>query len=704
MKNRLITLFVLSFVVSPIVLPQYIIYKKDSLSMPEYRLEDVTIKPFRETQKLKELPASVSVVGFATLEKIQTNSLKDITAIVPNFYMPEYGSKLTSPVYIRGIGSRINSPSVGLYVDHSPYFEKSSYDFDLFEIDRIEVLRGPQGTLYGRNTLGGIINVFTKSPFKEQGTRIHLSGGNYGYFKANATQYLKLGRRAAFSISAGYNHRDGYFRNSYSDKSADKMDSFSGRVRSEIYITESLKAELVINYEKSDQAGYPYMIYHDTIPNPEVSYDSYSYYNRDLLSNSLILKYDLPALIINSTTSYHYFDDFQAIDQDFTPASLFFVTQDQVQNMFSQEFIVKPHFAERYSWVAGAFLFRQTLDKGVNLAYGEDGIIKYRLPGPTETLKNYDSPTSGAALFHQSTINDFIMPGMYLTAGIRLDYEKAVLEHEYFRTINGSTTLLSEFVSELDFFEVMPRLALGYSFNDKHNTYLTLSKGYKTGGFNSTFEREEDRSFMPEESWNYEAGIKSILFGNRLFGDFSLFYIDWRNQQIYQTVPSGQGSMLKNAGRSFSRGVELSLTALLPFKSEVSFSWGHTDARFVTNKVNATTDHSGNYIPYVPSSTIMGSLTKKFEFISGFINAASVSLNYNGTGKIYWDESNSTSQDYYGLLGGTIAVSIRNITVEAWGKNITNASYHAFRFSALGNSYIQAGRPFMAGFNLKIRI
>lgn len=704
MKIRYIILSFLLFLLSAELFPQYIIYRRDSISMPEYRLDDVTVRAPKETQMMSKIASSVSMIGSVTLERNQTNSLKDITAVVPNFYMPDYGSKLTSPVYIRGIGSRINSPSVGLYVDHAPYFEKSSFDFELFEIDRIEVLRGPQGTLYGRNTMGGIINVFTKSPFREQGTRVNLSAAGYGNYKANVTHYLKAGRRAAFSISAGYNHRDGFFRNLQTGQNSDNMSSWSGRIRSEIYVTESLKAEYVLNMEKSDQGGYPYMVYHDSLATPEVNYDSYSFYNRTMIANSLILKYDLPGVSINSTTSYHYFDDLQAIDQDFTPASLVFVTQDQRHHMVSQELIVKPHFAEKYSWVAGAFLFRQALDKGVDLAYGADGIARFRLPGPTSTLKTYDSPTSGAALFHQSTIKDIIISGLSLTAGIRLDYEKAVLDHEYFRTINGNTTLLAEFVSELDFFELMPRLSISYSPGDDHNVYLTVSKGYKTGGFNSTFEREEDRSFDPEVSWNYEAGIRSVLAGNRLYGDFSLFYIDWRNQQIYQTVPSGQGSMLKNAGRSVSKGVELSMTALLPFGSEANISYGLTDARFTSHKVSETVDHTGNYIPYVPASTFAGSINKSIDFKSRFINTMSMGVSYTGTGRIYWNEANSSKQDYYGLLGGRLALTRGDVTVELWGKNIGNASYHAFRFDALGNSYVQYGRPMLIGFDLKIRI
>jgi len=704
MKIKIFSLLILFILISVDSFSQYILYKRDSLSLLEYKLDEVTVRAVKETHKLREVPGSVSFLNSVSIERNQTNSLKDVTAFVPNLYMPDYGSKLTSPVYIRGIGSRINAPSVGLYVDNVPYFEKSSYDFDLFEIDRIEVLRGPQGTLYGRNTLGGIINVFTKSPFREQGTRMNLSGGTYGLFKVQATQYLKAGRRAAFSVGAGYTHRDGFFNNGYTGENADKLNSFSGRARAEVYITESLKAEYVLNYENSSQGGYPYMIYHDTISEPEVNYNSYSYYDRQLVSNSLLLRYELPNILINSTTSYQYSDDYQAIDQDFTPASLFFVTQKEIQNMFSQEFIVKPSHEGRYRWVSGAFLFKQVLDKEVKLTYGEDGVVRYRLPGPTETLKTYDSPTSGAAVFHQSTLNDFLLPGLYITAGIRFDYEKSTLDYEYYRTISDNTTLLSEFVSDLDFYEFLPRFAMGYTLNKNHNVYASVAKGYKTGGFNSTFEREEDRSFMPEQSWNYELGIKSVLFKNRLYGDLALFYIDWRNQQIYQTVPSGQGSMLKNAGRSVSKGVELSLTAILPYETELNFSYGLTDARFTDHHVNETTDYTGNYIPFVPASTLSGTLAKVFNFKNGFINNLAVSLNYTGTGKIYWNEVNDTYQDYYGLLNGSIALSRNNVTFEIWCKNLTNTTYHAFRFTALGNSYVQTGKPFWTGFNLKIRI
>lgn len=704
MRYKLYAVIALALLGSGDIFSQFILYRRDSVSIPEYRLDDVNVRATRETHKVRELPASVSMIGKVTLERQQAASLKDVTGLVPNFFMPEYGSKLTSPVYIRGIGSRINSPSVGLYVDNAPYFEKSSFDFDFFEIERVEVLRGPQGTLYGRNTMGGIINVYTRSPFREQGTRAGVSMGTYGHIRANVTSYFKPGRKAAFSLSGGVNHRDGFFVNSYTSEAADMMNSYSGRMRAEYYLTDALKAELVVNYENSRQGGYPYMVYHDTMSVTDVNYDSFSYYNRNMLANSLVLKYELPSVLVTSSTSWHYFNDFQAIDQDFTPASLFFVTQGQASHTLSNEIIVKPVREGRYRWVTGAFVFNQTMYRDVNLAYGDDGVVRYGLPGPASTLKTYDNPTSGAAVFHQSTLSGIFTEGLYLTAGMRLDYEKSGLGYEYFRTIMNNTTQLGEFVSDLKFFEVMPRFALGYSVNERQSFYLTASRGYKTGGFNSTFEREEDRTFMPESSWNYEAGFKVSSRSNRFHGDFSLFFIDWKNQQIYQTVPSGQGSMLKNAGRSVSRGAEASITGLLPLNTEYSFSYGLTEALFRDHKVNATTDYSGNRVPFVPATTIFAAVSKPIVLNRGFIERITFNLNYSGTGRIYWSESNSTYQPYYGTLGGFVSFSLDKVSLELWGKNLTNTSYHAFRFDALGNSYVQKGRPLWIGLNLKVTI
>ena len=136
--------------------------------------EVVVIASPKETGKLRNLPSAVSLISQKDMQNHHITSLKGVSALAPNFYMPDYGSRLTSAIYIRGIGSRINTPAVGMYVDNIPYVDKSAFDFNFYDIERIDILRGPQGTLYGRNTMGGLVKVHSKSPFSYQGTDLRL--------------------------------------------------------------------------------------------------------------------------------------------------------------------------------------------------------------------------------------------------------------------------------------------------------------------------------------------------------------------------------------------------------------------------------------------------------------------------------------------------------------------------------------------------
>ena len=153
-------------------------------------VEEITvIAAPKENRKLREQPAAVTLLSQQDMQNAQVNSIKNLTSVVPNMFIPDYGSRLTSAVYIRGIGSRINTPSVGLYVDNIPYIDKSAFDFSYADVERIDVLRGPQGTLYGRNAMGGLIKVHTKSPFSYQGTDFHVGAGTHNAYNTSLTHY-----------------------------------------------------------------------------------------------------------------------------------------------------------------------------------------------------------------------------------------------------------------------------------------------------------------------------------------------------------------------------------------------------------------------------------------------------------------------------------------------------------------------------------
>ena len=177
----------------------------DSLGNRIYNLNAITIisNP-KWDSKLFEFPGSISYLNTGNLDEMNIRSVKDISTVVPNLFIPDYGSKLISSAYIRGIGSRINSPAVGLYVNNVPYLDKSAFDFDFIDIASIEVLKGPQGTLYGRNTMAGLVNIKTLSPFENKiefrelqlmGSRRYYQPKTYRRFRILDKCPLPTGRR-----------------------------------------------------------------------------------------------------------------------------------------------------------------------------------------------------------------------------------------------------------------------------------------------------------------------------------------------------------------------------------------------------------------------------------------------------------------------------------------------------------------------------
>lgn len=662
--------------------------------MDSVALSEVVVHASRDNTKLRSIPNSVSIISSKQIESMGINSLTDITSTAANVFMPDYGSKLTSPIYIRGIGSRINAPSVGLYVDYVPYFEKAAFNFDFFDINRIEVLRGPQGTQYGRNTMGGIVNILTKSPWNYQGTDVSLQAATYGSYQMNIGHYAKTNDKFAYSLALNYRHNDGFFTNHYLNEKVDKLDSYGLRNRLIGQLSNRFSVENILSFEESTQGGYPYAVYNDTLQRPNnIAYDQFSSYTRFMLSDALILKYNARTFDLTSTTSYQFLDDNQSIDQDFSIDTVVFAVQIQKQNMVSQEITIKSKTGKRFNWLFGTYGFMQQFDNAVDVNSFKTKSL---------TMKKYDHIIRGGALFHQSTIKDFPVRNMNLTAGIRFDTETDRMGYKYDRVVQGKSSNLGDTIfNDLESLVVLPKIAVNYELGNI-NFYALTTRGYKTGGFNSSFElKEPNITFEPEFSWNYEAGAKSSLFNNNLFAEVSVFYIDWKNQQIYQTPPSGVGSRLKNAGHSVSKGLEASLNATPVRGFDFMATYGYTHATFLSNVLNANVNYNGNYIPYVPKHTL--AVQAKNTIViqqSDVLDKIIFNVLYKGTGGIYWNEQNSHKQDYYGLLDARVSFIRKNVQLDLWGMNLTETSYESFYFEALGKKFVQMGKPLQAGVKL----
>lgn len=664
----------------------------------EVQLDELIIEASRTEGKLTELPVSVTVLPKNFIENNEIPNLTEATAYVPNLVMLDYGSKLTTPIFIRGIGSRINAPSVGMYVDGVPYFEKGSFNFDFFDLQSVEVLRGPQGTLFGRNTMGGLINIKSLSPFDYQGTKIMVSGGNYGYLKVNFGHYQQLNDKLAFSLSGNYQHSNGMFENSFRKEKVDSLDSYSIRAKVQYLFSETLSLDFTHTMEQSTQGGYPYAKFNTTtwVSDP-INYNQVSGYERFLMSDALKLKYIQHNFELINTLSYQKLDDNQSIDQDFTSDSIYFVGQLQDLTTFTDELIVRSKGDRKYSWLFGAFGFLQQSDNIVDFSN------YYLSTGAVSKLfyqKNNRINTQGAAIFHQSIYK--ILPELTATAGIRIDSEKSELEYHYSGTRKGvALTEVDTLYPSISELVVLPKVALSYEFLGNNQLFASFSSGYKPGGYNSSFESIEQLSFESERSNNYEIGLKNSWLNNSVYSDISYFYTPIENQQIYRILPSGKGSYLENSGSSLNQGFEISMQNKKYKGFSGVVSYGYTHAQIKEYEKSATEVYSGKMTPYIPRHTFSVQANQSIPLKNCKIfDQIDLNLSFNQVGKMYWDLNNLIEENAYSLLNAKIAFTKNQFKLEFWGKNLTSSLYNAFLFEMGGGAYAQPGKPLQFGANL----
>ena len=667
----------------------------DSTVFKTVGLSEVTVVEFKKSKE-NLATNSVSVVDSGFINRHELQSITELTAVVPNFYMPEYGSKQNTPVYIRGVGAKTKGSAVGFYVDGIPHFENSSFDVDMSNIASVTVFRGPQGTLYGRNAIGGIINVSTVSPLAYQGTQFKLGYGSHNDALFQFSHYNKLGSKMGYSVAGGYHYNDGFYRNMFTNKYADQLKDAYGRVAL-VWLLDNkwfLRVNSMLDY--SNQGGYPYGKYNRLTGETEpVNYNRYSSYRRLLSTSGVNIRYAGENISFSSQTAFQYIRDRQGIDQDFTSNDTYFVKNRLKQTMLSQEFILKSNNSSRYQWLWGAFAMSQHINNTVETQY-----ITKDNAFPT----HYRIPVNALAIYHQSTIKLF--SGFSFIAGLRWDYENSTLKYlreTYQLSTDGARTEVKNVNSSLHFNQITPKFALQYQDERNNNSYyFSVTRGYKAGGFNQTFQKEEETSFGPEYNWNYELGGKVHLLKDKLYAEAALYYIDWRQQQVNQTVP-GVGNVIHNAGHSSSKGFELALNSS-PLKNlSIALSYGYTYAKFIEYQKSATLSYSGNMLPMVPRNTLSCLASYAlYPSCASFIDKIVLTAGLTGLGKIYWAEDNEVAQNFYALLNAKISITSGIFTWECWGKNITDTHYNTYSFKSSAD-YAQVGKPAYFGTSLLVK-
>ena len=658
----------------------------DSSANKNVPLDEIVVTDFKQNKR-NLTSTAVSTINVQQLHNQQIVNLKELTAVMPNFYMPDYGSYANTPVYIRGIGTKSKGSAVGFYVDGVPHFESSAFNIDLSDIAAVNVFRGPQGTLYGRNTIAGIINVYTHNPLDYQRTRIKVGYGRYNDFIAQASNYAKISEKFGISTAASYHHNDGMFTNHFLNEKADKLNEGEGRIGLYWRPTTNWLLHLNSTLTYSEQNGYPYAPY-DIVKDEllPISYNRNSTYRRLISSTGLNAQYENNHISFNSQTSYQFIKSHQGLDQDFTPQDVYFVDNSYHQNMLSQELTLKSNDKGRYQWIIGLF--------GMLLHSNQVAETSY-FTRDFSTPTTYKNPTAGYAIYHQSSYN--IWRGLSTTVGLRFDYEHAKTTYNQDKTTlsTGVTTHAKDFVSSASFRQFTPKFTLQYLTNKDNLYYISITRGYKPGGFNTIFKTDAERTYDPEYSWNYEVGTRLKFFNGRLTAEADLFYIDWRHMQTTYTVP-GVGNVIANAGHTDSKGFELSL-AYHPIKSlQLNLNYGYTHARYLEYKKSAREDFSGNRLPMVPNHTL--SLNGTYTIMpAGWFDKIVFNTGLTGLGRIYWADDNIVRQNFYATLNAKVSLTKGIFTWEVWGKNLTATNYMAYGFKASQGNYAQRGKPLTFG-------
>ena len=451
MKKRFIYLFLLPLAIwsfpilgagisepPPLESPSGYSESPDSIAV---LLDEINVTAIKQKDYLRLEPEAVTLLSTSAIEELGIVSLRGVSDVVPNFFMPDYGSRITSTIYVRGLGSRMDQPSVGLNVDNVPYLNKDAYDFDIADISSVEMFRGPQSTLYGRNTMAGLLNITTLSPFRFQGWRVFGEFGNGTRIKASIGYYHKYNDLTAFSISGDYSHLGGFFTNEYNGRKIDKENSFGLRTKFQWRPGENVRIQNTLAATLLRQGGYPYE-YLDT---GSISYNDTCFYRRFTLTEGLTANWRNEHFEISSITSVQHIDDNMTLDQDFLPESYFTLSQKKRETSFTEEIVGKGATSNGiYNWLSGLFGFYKHLDMDAPVTFKDVGIRELIESHRNSANPNYpiewDSrmfvlnsqftiPTWGLAAYHESEVR---IGKWNFIAGLRLDYEKATLNYHSF--------------------------------------------------------------------------------------------------------------------------------------------------------------------------------------------------------------------------------------------------------------------------------
>lgn len=718
----------------------------------EARLSTVTVTARKVEESLQDAPVSVTAVSGADLEAQEIDTTEELGQLAPNLVITKgqgvSGNASAGAFFIRGIGQidfLLNTdPGVGVYVDGIYLARSMGSVLDLIELERVEVLRGPQGTLFGRNTIGGAVNMVSRAPTDEFEAKLEAIVGSFERKEVRGSINGQIADGVMMRVSGLYRDRDGWVDRVSDGSTLGAEETFAARAALRLEPTEALTLDLALDYADSEGTSSAFNIvevnetsqfagFHNgaligppCVPPPGsladprcfngqwVASDLYTEQGTDpsnteleVFGASLIGEYTVnDNLTLKSITGYRDTTALGNRDGDHTPILIQNTRDTWEHEQFSQEIeLLGNAFEGRLDWILGLYYFQE---EGENLNFVTFPVVSFQSGGSVDN--------DNTAVFGQATYD--LTDKLSVTAGLRwTDETKRFLPDQFVLTdptglfppgsVPGFRLVPYE-ESSVDFEEVTPMVNLAYDWTDRFMTYLTYSEGFKSGGFTQRIfpPLPSPPPFDPEYVESIEAGFKFESEGGRFRLNGAAFATDYSDLQVLVLV--GVQPLTSNAAGAEIQGFELEFEALPVEHLLLKGSLGYTDAEYteLEDSVRALGLSEENAFAQVPEWT--GSLSASYEVDLGPGSLfPRFDLAYQS--ESYMDAVNTASlrQDAYTLINASVAYRPENAPWELklFGKNLTDEEYFAGGFADLADQgYAEAaiGRPQEWGVSISV--
>jgi iron complex outermembrane receptor protein len=672
---------------------------KNATGADALRLDSVTVTANKMEEDVADVPQSISVISDIQLEEHGIKDIADVISLIPNMnFIPDHGNEIN----IRGLNASFfthNNPVV-IYIDGVPTSGRQGFDFSMANVERIEVLRGPQGTLYGKDAIGGVINVVTKDPTNAWHGKVGAEYGSFNMVRGLANVSGPVVEDKFFvGLNSQYEQDQGWIKNDYPGMNEDANRKRDLQLNGYLLYTptDRLRMRFSVTHgfnkrhwrdEYGLPAGTPIEDF-DRDDGEHIRYDVPTYAEVEQNAQSLTASYQFDDVHLNSVTTHKNRTIHGVYDGDFSdnPVYAGLETFEHMEvESWSQEVRLSSRDTVGFRWVGGIYLDTEKSKFGPfgqQFPYfGPDG----RVYGNFEMDAESTTHSNTQAVFGQVMIP--ALERFELTLGGRLQrVRKSIDQSMYSYPVGGSAPASYGYDTGKTWSTFLPKVALSYRIADAWNTYLSYAQGYMPGGFN-TFAMggsSEDNTFEPQTCANYEWGIKGNYDNFRMSA--ALFYMDIKDIHIYKSV--GNLYVTGNAEKAHSQGVEFELT-YLPWEClEISGSFSILQTKYDAYDTG-NEDYGGEPIEEAPSHTAR--LGATYRHPDGFYGWGQV----RNVGAVHFlDDANKefVKEDPYTLMDLRIGYLFSDWDVYAYVSNLTDEKYITTFHSNSNYSFAGFGSP-----------